>query len=330
MKDMSRTKTQETKKSSSTSSKPSSTQSKSTSSTTTTTTVASKPQQAPAMIAAPVAVVPIGPPKPMQIIERKENNFKWMRFLAEFIGCFSITFIVVATNTQFPLTTASNHLGYVEIVLAQTFVYATFYAAFRHISGGHCNPAVTLTYMVLFEITTLVGILYILFQLAGAILGGLLAWGVFTSDTPGPVIDPASFCGGNTDCDFLPGQGRAFLVELIGASAVCFVFPLIDLSRVAGSSGYVAIGFVYGAFFFALKALTNAYFNPAVALGAAVAAARYDWNDNNFWIFIIAPIVSAVWSAAVYGLAFQLPGDGTGPHLQFFSKQRKPIKLVID
>ena len=292
-------------------------------------TPASTPSAATSSSAGPSQFTGIA--KPPQHTNRKEENFKWMRFLAELIGSFAITFVIVAVNAQ--LTTVgdpTNQLGYTEIILAQTFVYAAFYAAFRYVSGGHFNPAVTLTYMILFEITQVVGILYILFQLIGGILGGLLAWGVFTTDLAGPVIDPSNFCGGNANCTYFPGQGRGFLIELIGTTAVIVIFTLIDLSRSASKSGYLAIGLVYGAFAYALKAFSGAYFNPAVALGAAVAAQTYNWSGNYFWIFIIAPVVSAVIAALVYGFAFQLPGDGCGPHLQFFSKDRKKIHLVIE
>jgi len=297
------------------------------------------PKPAPAPVPAPV-------PAPMVHVDeehlqlapqhafRKENNFKWMRFFAEFIGSFAITFVIVATNALYENLQANNvsdHLvSETGAILARTFVYACFYAAFRYVSGAHFNPGVTLAYMMLFEITTVVGILYILIQLIGGILGGLLVWGIWYQNIEGPMLNPGALICDNCTTPFAPGDGRGFLIELIGSGAVILIFTLIDHSRTAGKSGYLAIGLVYGAFGFALNAFTGAFFNPAVALGAAVASTEYDWNDNRFWIFIIAPIVAAVVDTLIYGLAFQLPGDGCGPHLQFFSNKNKKIHFVIE
>jgi len=264
---------------------------------------------------------------------RREDAYRWSRYLAEFIGTFMIAFIVTSTNAQMywvPNYFISGRFSFLEPILAQVFIYGAMYAIFRHISGGHFNPTITWTYMWLFEIGWIVGIMYVLFQTAGAICGALLAWGVFAETiVAAPIQDPSQLCttvrGDYADCVARPYSGRHFLVELIGATAIAFVFVLIDLGRTVYDAGFIAIAWTYGAFFFALKLFSNAFFNPAVALGAAVASETYNWYGDRFWLYIIAPLVASAVAAFFYGFFFQREGHGTGPHWHFWSnKNRRP------
>jgi len=262
-----------------------------------------------------------------------------MRYIAEFLGTFLICFVVTATNAQLGtmngnslVPSVGGYLTFVEIVFAQVFIYAICYAIFKPVSGAHFNPAITFGYMCLFEIGWIVGVCYILFQIAGAILGGLLAWSIFDEAIyAAPILDPLSLCNVHpgVECIFLPGEGRGFLIELIGTSAVVFIFCMADLALMVGNFAWLVVGFAYGTFFFSLKIFTNAFFNPAVALGAASASIYYNWSGNHFWLYIIAPLLASIIGAIIYGLLFQLEGHGTGPHLKFWSPvNRKP--QVID
>ena len=104
--------------------------------------------------------------------------------------------------------------------------------------------------MCLFEIGWIVGVVYIMFQLIGAILGGLLAWGVFyESIYAAPILDPYRIC--NTPPDFntyhdncaqSPGPGRGFLIELIGTTFIVFVYFMVDLSMFAGNFAWLSMG----------------------------------------------------------------------------------------
>jgi glycerol uptake facilitator-like aquaporin len=263
-------------------------------------------------------------------------TYRWMRYFAEFIGALMIAFIVTATNAQLitflnARTLSPSPAGFMlvlEVVMAQVFIYAITYAIFRTVSGAHFNPAITLGYMLLFEIGWLMGCVYVMFQLAGAIIGALMAYGVhWQSLLAGPMLDPMDLCLHNLECPQLPGDGRGFAIELIGSSAIIFTFFMVDLGRVVGDLAFLVIGFVYGAFFLALKVFVTAFFNPAVALGAACASLRYDWRFNNFWLFIIAPLVGSFVAAFFYGVFFQIEGHGTGPHLRPWSKRQRPIRF---
>jgi len=292
------------------------------------------PAAKPAMVtAAPVAAAAVPTGAMAAVPVRREDAYRWARYLAEFIGTFLIAFVVTATNAQMywvPNLYRSGWFTFLEPILAQVFIYAAMYAVFRHVSGGHFNPTITWTYMWLFEIGWIVGVMYILFQTAGAICGALLAWGVFSETiVASPIMDPSQLCTfrgeGEDTCTALPYSGRHFLVEVIGATVVAFVFALVDLSRTVYDAGFVAIGMTYGAFFFSLKLFSNAFFNPAVALGAAVASESYDWHGSRFWLYIIAPLIASFASAFFYGFFFQREGHGTGPHYHFWSnKNRRP------
>jgi len=298
---------------------------------------AASPSVSKAVPAAPAktVVVPAIVPAPVVAViavPRREEQYRWVRFLAEVLGTGIIAFVVAATNAQFAITAGSQgEIDFIAIIWGQVMVYAAMYAVFRHVSGGHFNPAVTFSYMILGEMNIFVGVAYILAQLFGAIPGALLAWGVFYTGNgieSGPRLDPLNICGqqANDICNSLglqSGEGRMFLIELIGSTVVVFAFVFLEIGNMVGSTTWLAIAFAQGAFFFALKIFQNAFFNPAVALGAAVADEGYDWKDNWFWVTIIAPLLASIIAALIYGIFFQVEGHGKGPHLQFGSSHNK-------
>jgi len=290
----------------------------------------------------------VGAPNVVQtgVLVTRIWSYRWMRYAAELFGTIMITFVVTCTNAQLAtfhgstlVPSVGGYMYFMEAILAQILIYSCMYAIFKPVSGAHFNPAITFGYMCLFEIGWIVGVMYILFQIAGGILGGLLAWAVFDESIYGaPQLDPYRICNIHSfdvgapadlvECVFTPGNGRGFLIEFIGAGCVVFVYFLADLSMFAGNFAWLVVGFIYGAFFFSLKVFTSAFFNPAVAIGAASASIYYNWSGNEFWIFIIAPLVAAIPAAIVYGNLFQVEGHGTGPHLKFWSKLNKKPNII--
>jgi glycerol uptake facilitator-like aquaporin len=53
--------------------------------------------------------------------------------------------------------------------------------------------------------------------------------------------------------------------------------------------------------------ISNACLNPARALGAAAFAHEYVWND--FWVWMVGPIIASIVVALLYGLVFQAAYD---------------------
>src|SRR5437763_13801672 len=92
--------------------------------------------------------------------------------LAEFVGTFVFVFIgagSIVTNTFLHGAT-----GLIGIALAHGLALSIVISAFGATSGGHINPAVTIGFLVTGRIVRLLGILYIVAELVGATLAGLL------------------------------------------------------------------------------------------------------------------------------------------------------------
>src|SRR5687768_2098336 len=90
--------------------------------------------------------------------------------LAEFIGTFALIFIGAGAG-------ALGIGGLVGVALAHGFVIVGFAYSYGHISGTHINPAVTLGVWAAGKIDAARAFSYIVFQIAGGLVGALvLRW----------------------------------------------------------------------------------------------------------------------------------------------------------
>jgi aquaporin Z len=88
---------------------------------------------------------------------------------------FELTGTCLLTSLWLSTTTSGDSIGF----FVGFFVLLVFSA---RISGSHFNPAVTLAFMVRKEtggFSRILGIAYMLFQIAGGLLGGLLGYTFF-------------------------------------------------------------------------------------------------------------------------------------------------------
>ena len=204
-------------------------------------------------------------------------------YLAELLGTFGFVLIgggAIAVNS---LTNGS--LGILGIALAHGTALLAFIYAFNHISGAHFNPAVTIAMWVVKKIEGAVAIGYIVAQLAGAVLAGILIEGIFGSSQLA-VPQPTGI-----------GLSLAILVEaVLTFLLVLVVFGIIVDRRSHTSHAGLAIGLVFAALTMVGYSLTGAALNPAKVFGPALVA--------NFWtghvVYWFGPVAGAVAAALVY------------------------------
>ncbi len=151
--------------------------------------------------------------------------------------------------------------------------------AFGHISGGHFNPAVTVA-MVLDKRTTPVdGVGYIVAQIVGGLLAGLLVM---------VVVSSKAVAAGTT----LPGAGiseiGALLIETVATAG--FVTVILTSTKRAANVAGLVIPLTLIAIHFATATLSGASVNPARSLGSAIVGG----NLTSIWIYIVGPIAGAV------------------------------------
>lgn len=147
----------------------------------------------------------------------------WKAAIAEMI-CTSIL-IIVGCGSCIGKDWASNTPTNVQISFTFGFAVATMVRCIGHISGGHINPAVTLSMLVTRRITVARAFLYILAQLIGALIGsGILK-----------VVTPVKFEGDlgltTVSADLKPFPDAVVVEGLITFVLVFTVFASCDASR---------------------------------------------------------------------------------------------------
>jgi|SRR6266566_66770 len=220
------------------------------------------------------------------------------KLLAELLGTAFLVYVgagsaaatgVIAASTKAPFSMAQ--LGMISFAFMLVIVGAVY--AIGHISGGHINPAVTLSLAVSgkFPWREVPG--YIAAQVVGA---GVGAAGIFV--TLGKAATVAAGGGVTSYNSATMGFGRATLIEAIGTFILVFViFGVIDHRAVPGWAP-MAIGSAVFAIIIILGPATGAAINPARYLGAA------------FWQSVLGGQVS--WSQAPAYLIGEFAGGVLG------------------
>ena len=189
----------------------------------------------------------------------------WRRSFVELLGTFGLVFFGAGTIMA---VGPSADAGTLEVALATGLVIAVMVSAVGHISGGHFNPAITFGFMLTRRISVLLGLVYWVAQLAGAVLAALLLRWIF----PELVRDVTNL--GAPSKSAAIDLGPALVIEaLLTFFLVWVVFamtadPRSTYSAVAG----LAIGLIITVDMLFGYTLTGAAMNPARAFGPELIA----------------------------------------------------------
>ena len=208
--------------------------------------------------------------------------------IAELIGTF--VFVLIGAGSIITNTLTHGALGLLGIALAHGLALSIMITAFAATSGGHINPAVTIAMLVTRRIAPLLGLLYIVAQLVGATLAGLLLRAVFpqavwqAAQLGTPMLAPGVSFGTGV---LVEAALTFFLLLAVFGTAVDPRAPKI---------GGFGIGLTVAFDILMGGALTGAAMNPAIAFGPALAGGFWQ-NDLVYWI---GPIIGAVIAALIY------------------------------
>ena len=163
--------------------------------------------------------------------------------------------------------------------------------ATANISGGHINPAVTISMIVTKNISITKGIFYITCQLTGATLGALIiSW---------LLPDAGNLGSHGLGAGITSAQGLG--IEIILTFALVFViFAAAVDPKGIGQLAPIAIGLTVMADHLLGVPLTGASMNPARSFGPALVSMSWDHH----WIYWVGPIVGAILAAVGYKLLF--------------------------
>jgi MIP family channel proteins len=220
-------------------------------------------------------------------------------FISEFIGIFALVFIGGATIMS--TGNASPGVGLVAVALAHGLALGTMISALMRISG-HFNPAVTLGFLVTRRIEPMMGALYIVAQLIGAIAATYALKAIF------PAAAFIATSGGGQTVSELVTSGQAFLAELIATFFLMIAVMGTAADPKGPKVGGLVIGLVVTMDILAIGPVTGGSMNPARSFGPAVVTQSFTAQG----IYWAGPIVGAVLAAVIYDLLF-LRATGNEP-----------------
>merc|ERR1712151_907161 len=147
-----------------------------------------------------------------------------------------------------------------------------------NVSGAHYNPAVSITLMILRKCPLIDALLYIAFQLVGAILAGLLVSVIIDESTlRKPDEGEASYCGCPNGISFGNGSITAQLqaggIEAMSTFFLMFTImgTAVDKRAAKGVFGF-AIGATLSMCIYAHGAATGGALNPFRSWGPIIGA----------------------------------------------------------
>jgi MIP family channel proteins len=212
-------------------------------------------------------------------------------FAAEFVGIFALVFVGGAAliNAQ----SRGSGAGLLEVALAHGLVLAVMVTATMRISG-HFNPAVTLGFLITRRIEPVMGGVYIVAQLLGAMLAAYALRALF------PEADAmAARLGGQAVASTITG-GQAIGLEALATFFLVFTVFGTAVDPNAPRVGGLAIGLTVAADILAIGPLTGASMNPARSFGPAVASGIFE-GQVVYWT---GPIVGGLAAALLYDTLF--------------------------
>ena len=237
-------------------------------------------------------------------------------YLAELIGTLLLVFFITSVVVLFVSTGSQAQFGsdFAVIGLVHAFLLFGLIVMFGVVSGGHFNPAVTLAAMVIRRIKPLDGVIYMLAQLSGAVLGALLTKGLLLDEGRATHYGAAEVSG------LLANSFAGSIVEAVGT----FCLVLVILAAVYSKKSLkdwapLAIGTTLGFIVMVGGPLTGGSFNPARWFGPALVGNSF----GGTWPYLVGPIVGALLAAAVFKFVLE---PGGLPPTEAPERTRVPTK----
>ena len=163
--------------------------------------------------------------------------------------------------------------------------------AFGEVSGGHFNPAVSLAMWVDGRIDARFFLLYVIAQIAGAVLASLVTMAAFSKEFVASTATVPNLALGVSDAD-------AFLLEALFTALFIAVILKVTKSSAMAGTVFIAIALTLLIIHIVLVPLTGTSVNPARTLGPAIVGDTY----TSIWVYMVAPMVGSLIGWGAYKL----------------------------
>jgi aquaporin Z len=187
---------------------------------------------------------------------------------------------------------AGDGIGTLGVALAFGFSLLVAAYAIGPVSGCHINPAVTLGLWLMKKVDTAKVPFYVVGQLIGAALGGLL---IFTIAESLDGFDAKNNFAANGWADHSPnnyGFGAMVVVEIVFTALLVFVVLSTTSPKFSASQGGIVVGITLALIHLVTIPIDNTSVNPARSIGTAIFAGSDAMEQ--LWAFIVFPLIGAV------------------------------------
>ena len=243
---------------------------------------------------------------------------------AELLGTFVLIFCGCgcAGGTFYDTTSTSLAFGMAMTAMAYSI---------GNISGCHINPAVTIAFLILGQLSGVEFVGYIISQFIGGLIGSICIFGFFYMSLKGDrkvrminlAINERAYSSASNNIlnygKYGYEVGSVFgglLAEIV--LTFIFVYVFISVSVPGNPNGYLAgliIGIALTLVYLVGIQITGTSVNPARSFATAITQIIYFDNHGSIeqiWIWFLGPIIGGVLAPLVYRLLHEV-SVSTGP-----------------
>lgn len=213
------------------------------------------------------------------------------KYMAEMIG----TLVLVLFGCGSAVL-AGDAIGFTGIAFSFGFALLIMVYAIGPISGCHVNPAVTIGMMFAKKMDTREGVMYIIFQCIGALIGAFLLQKIAMGT--GNAVTGLAANGFGTLSPMGYDQTAAFITELVFTAIFMFVILAVTSGKASPGFAGLAIGIALVVIHLVTIPVTGTSVNPARSFGPAVLMGGESLDQ--LWLFFVAPIIGAVLGTVVW------------------------------
>ena len=226
------------------------------------------------------------------------------KYLAEMVGTMVLVLmgcgVAVSLNCTSDCSTVANAGTVIGTALAFGLSVVAMAYTIGGISGCHINPAITLGVWLSKRMNTKDALMYMLFQVIGAIIGAAILYGLSNAGTG----LECNGLGANALQTTAAGDTVSVCAGLLAEIVFTCVFVLVVLGATSKTNGAtnnfagLAIGLTLVLVHLVCIRYTGTSVNPARSIGPALFAG----GDAlcQLWIFIVGPFVGAILSALIW------------------------------
>ncbi|XP_012274697.1 neurogenic protein big brain [Orussus abietinus] len=203
------------------------------------------------------------------------------------VECFAtFLFALVVSGAAAASAVSGSGLSVLATAIASGFSIAAISMIFGHVSGGHANPVVSISFALSRRISLLRAILYVAAQCGGGIAGAAMLYGVTTPSGTQTL----------TSSGRLGGAIERLLVELTLSVLIVLAHLASELPKALPVTVSTKPAVILAAAYTAATLVSSPFLNPARALGLAFVMNRWE----NHWVYWVGPLSGGAIAALLH------------------------------